>query len=58
MDDSGPPFGHMLLALGGRMSPEIGKSLLPVAVEERCAVRNELSDPVSEEKHKAAEILM
>lgn len=37
MDDSGPPFGNMLLALGGRASPEIGKRLLPVAVEERSA---------------------
>lgn len=37
MDDSGPPFGHMLLALGGRPSPEIGKCLLPVAMEEKSA---------------------
>lgn len=37
VDDSGPPFGHMLLALGGRVPPETENSLLPVALEERSA---------------------
>jgi len=37
VDDSGPPLGHMLLALGGRVPPEIEQCLLPVALEERSA---------------------
>ena len=52
MDDSGPPFGHMLLALGGGHLLGVDCLLL---WKREVLVRKELSDPVTGEKRKAAE---
>jgi len=52
VDDSGPPFGHMLLALGGGRLLGVDCLLL---WKREVLVRKELSDPVTGEKRKAAE---
>lgn len=58
VDDSGPPFGHMLLALGGRGLLKFRSVYCLLLQKREALVRKELSGPVTGEKLKAAEILM
>lgn len=51
MDDSGPPFGHMLLALGGRALLKLRSGCCLLLWKREVLIRNELSDPITGEEH-------